>query len=52
MTFRQLTGTAMGICISVFFANTYMYELTRHLVHSPPPQILFAHLLKTEDIPK
>ena len=38
--YKQLTGTAMGICISVFFANTYMFDITRHLVQSPPPNVL------------
>ena len=39
--FHQLSGTAMGCSISVYFANTYMYYRTHHLVHSPPPDLLY-----------
>jgi hypothetical protein len=34
--FHQLKGTAMGCCISVYFANCYMYSITKHLIESPP----------------
>lgn len=34
--FHQITGTAMGCCISVFFANCYMYSVTRSIILSPP----------------
>ena len=30
--FHQQTGTAMGMCISVFFANAYMYIVSRDLI--------------------
>lgn len=35
--FRQKQGTAMGMCISVFFANCFMYDVTKKLIvaHSP-----------------
>ena len=39
--FRQLNGTAMGASISVFFANTFMYYRTAHLVHSPPSDLVY-----------
>ena len=35
--FHQILGTAMGCCISVFFANTYMYAITRKVLEKPPP---------------
>lgn len=38
--FRQMKGTAMGCCISVYFANTYMLSVTRQVVEAPPPHIL------------
>jgi len=32
--FKQSSGTSMGSCISVYLANTYMYQLTRrHIPH-------------------
>lgn len=37
--FKQIQGTAMGMCISVFFANAYMYSLTKDYVHHPPKGI-------------
>lgn len=37
--FKQIQGTAMGMCISVFFANAYMYFLTKDYVHHPPKGI-------------
>lgn len=30
--FHQTRGTAMGMSISVYFANTYMYSVTKHLL--------------------
>ena len=30
--FLQISGTAMGACISVYLANTYMYSLTRNVL--------------------
>lgn len=38
--YHQKRGTAMGMCISVFFANAYMYHVTRHHVHNPPPGVV------------
>jgi hypothetical protein len=38
--FHQLKGTAMGTCISVFFANCYMYSVTRHIIENPPDWLL------------
>lgn len=37
--FKQLSGTAMGMCISVFFANAYMYSITKQHIHSPPSKV-------------
>lgn len=34
--FKQTQGTAMGMCISVYFANAYMYILTRKIINRPP----------------
>lgn len=34
--YHQTKGTAMGACISVFFANTYMFYTTRTLIERPP----------------
>lgn len=39
MFFHQIKGTAMGMCISVYFANTYMYELTKSYIERPPTYI-------------
>ena len=39
--FQQASGTSMGSCISVYLANTYMFQLTRHLIphkNSTAPQ--------------
>lgn len=33
---RQIKGTAMGMCISVYFANCYMWDITRKIRESPP----------------
>ena len=35
--FHQRSGTAMGTCISVYFANAYMYQVTAHIIERPPP---------------
>ena len=35
--FLQIKGTAMGCCISVFFANCYMYYITKPLLTNSPP---------------
>ena len=37
--FHQKLGTAMGMCVSVYFANTYMYQITRKHIDNPPPYI-------------
>ena len=34
---RQIKGTAMGMCISVYFANCYMWDVTRKIRENPPP---------------
>lgn len=34
--FHQVKGTAMGCCISVFFANCYMFHLTQQVIERPP----------------
>jgi hypothetical protein len=39
--FHQLSGTAMGCSISVYFANTFMYYRTAHLLNNPPPGLLY-----------
>lgn len=38
--FHQIKGTAMGACISVFFANCYMWKLTVNIIVNPPSHIL------------
>ena len=37
--FHQIRGTAMGMCISVYFANAYMYRVTKIYLDCLPPQI-------------
>lgn len=37
--YKQLSGTAMGMCISVFFANAYMYQVTHKHIHNPESRI-------------
>ena len=37
--FRQIRGTAMGMCISVYFANAYMYKVTNLYIDNLPPRI-------------
>lgn len=39
--FQQISGTAMGCSISVYFANTFMYYRTEHLIRNPPTQLLY-----------
>lgn len=39
--YKQLKGTAMGCSMSVFLANTFMYKRTRHLIESPPKELLY-----------
>lgn len=39
--FHQLSGTAMGCSISVYFANTFMYYRTHDLIHNPPADLLY-----------
>lgn len=39
--FIQKKGTAMGVCISVYFANTFMFSLTRRYIEKPLPKIIF-----------
>lgn len=46
--FHQRRGTAMGASISVFFANAYMYSVTRELVDEetrPADLILFVRFI-------
>lgn len=38
--FHQIKGTAMGCCISVYFANCYMYSLTKNILLNPPSWLL------------
>lgn len=38
--YKQITDTAMGMCVSVFFANAYMYHVTRRLIKNPPTEIV------------
>ena len=37
--FHQIRGTAMGMCVSVYFANAYMYRVTQVYLDNMPPQI-------------
>ena len=39
--FHQVKGTAMGCNISVYFANCYMYSITRQIIENPPPHVRF-----------
>lgn len=45
--FHQIKGTAMGACISVFFANCYMWQITEPILIAPPAHIL--HFLRYID---
>jgi len=47
--FHQIKGTAMGCCISVYFANCYMYYTTRPLLDNPP-RSLFLFLRFIDDL--
>lgn len=47
--YHQRKGTAMGMCISVFFANAYMYVVSRHLIDRPP-SCLILFLRYIDDI--
>lgn len=38
--FHQIKGTAMGCCISVYFANCYMFFLTQPLIEKPPSWLM------------
>lgn len=38
--YKQKKGIAMGSCISVFLANSFMYALTRNLIERPPAWLL------------
>lgn len=39
--YHQKNGTAMGACISVYFAVTFMYSIAKKLILNPPPFLLF-----------
>ena len=39
--FHQIKGTAMGCNISVYFANCYMYSITKHIVNEYPGKTIF-----------
>ena len=39
--FHQISGTAMGCSISVYFANTFMYYRTKHLLDNPPTGLIY-----------
>ena len=41
--YHQLKGTAMGMCISVFFARAFMYEIIQPICTNPPSHL---HLLE------
>jgi hypothetical protein len=38
--FKQISGTAMGCCISVYFANCYMFAITKNLINNKPPWLI------------
>jgi hypothetical protein len=38
--FKQTKGTAMGCCISVYFANCYMFAITKNLINYRPPWLI------------
>jgi hypothetical protein len=38
--FKQIKGTAMGCCISVYFANCYMFDVTKNLINNKPPWLI------------
>ena len=39
--YQQISGTAMGCSISVYFANTFMFYRTEKLVRNPPEDLLY-----------
>jgi len=39
--YHQKSGTAMGCSLSVYVANTFMYYRTKHLLDSPPADLLY-----------
>lgn len=39
--FHQKNGTAMGACISVYFAITFMFSIAKDLIRNPPPFLIF-----------
>lgn len=39
--FHQISGTAMGCSISVFFANTFMFRRMRDMILEPDPRLLY-----------
>lgn len=39
--YHQISGTAMGCSISVYFANTFMFYRTEQLVRNPPGDLLY-----------
>jgi len=44
--FKQIKGTAMGCCISVYFANCYMFSITNNLIkHKPTWLISFLRFI-------
>jgi hypothetical protein len=44
--FKQMKGTAMGCCISVYFANCYMFSITSNLIkHKPPWLVSFLRFI-------
>jgi hypothetical protein len=38
--FKQIKGTAMGCCISVYFANCYMFDVTKNLINNRPSWLI------------
>lgn len=43
--FHQIKGAAMGMCISVFVSDCFMYYVTRSIIERPPPFVLAFHRL-------
>ena len=37
--YRQISGTAMGMCISVFVAKAFMYHQIQPILQNPPPHL-------------
>lgn len=40
-SYHQLSGTAMGASMSVFFANAFMNYCSHGLIHNPPSRLVF-----------